>query len=100
MVTQDLHSSFTLKQPHVKHLRLDVFFLIECKDLAPIRQFLFFYANNEDLCENVNMDDTLSFLRELKLYKRIININMMNTVQNNYLKKTIPEDLDILLIEN
>ena len=32
----------------------------------------FFHANNmKDLFENVNIDDILSFLREIKLYQKL-----------------------------
>ena len=39
----------------------------------------------KDLFENVNIDDILSFLREIKLIiPKIINLNMINTLLSNW----------------
>ena len=46
-------------------------FLLECRIFAPIRK-RFFNANNmKDLFEKVDMDNILSFLREVGLYQKI-----------------------------
>ena len=60
-------------------------FLIECRDFAFIR--LFFSANHMN-------NDILSFLRK-KSHQKIININIITTIQSNHCK-IIPEDFDIL----
>ena len=52
---------------YAKHLTMRNHFLIECRDLACNRQCFFNSNNMKDLFENVNMDDILSFLGEIKL---------------------------------
>ena len=46
----------------------------------------------KDLFENVNIDDILSFVREIDLYKNI-NVNMINTTQSKS-SITIPDDVN------
>ena len=46
-------------------------FLLECRDLTLIKQCFFNSNNTKDLFENVNIDDILSFLREIKLYLKL-----------------------------
>ena len=43
---------------------------------------------------NVDMDDILFFLREMKFYQKC-KLNMISSKQSNYFKKSIPNDFDI-----
>ena len=55
---------------HAKHATLQYSFTIECRDLALIRHF--FNANTmKDLCGNIDMDDILLFLREIKSFQKL-----------------------------
>ena len=45
-------------------------FLIECGAFALTRKNFFNANNMKDLFEKVNIDDILSFLREIRLYKK------------------------------
>ena len=52
------------------HLTVKRLFM-ECRFFAHIRNRYFKANNMKDLFENVNMEDILSFLKEIELYHRI-----------------------------
>ena len=40
----------------------------------------------KELFENINRDDILSFWWEIKIIPKIINVNMISTMESNYSK--------------
>ena len=71
-----LSHSFILKQEEqpqcIAYQTSFKHFLQECRDLSLIRRYFFKAHNMKDLFENIDRDDILSFLREIKLLQRLL----------------------------